>query len=415
MLGTIDRFEFSDNTTGTDSTGYIRGMWAMRRSGNYKQSRVPSSLMSESTHRDEEICSMRNHPRMTNVGTLGNCVWLLRAARVTCLAVGIALLVDVIWARDTPKETGSITQDSPVHLHVEIVDDVVTVSAHNVAVENLLAEIARQTGLVVVSHDVLDQRVSIQLDRIHLPEAVHRILRGQDFILHYIHPGTRRTNAVRPGTLWVFAKETAGRQYTNRSVFDDNPTMVAPQIEALLSADVRGRITAVRNSTALEAAEAVAQLGLALSDRDRRVRAEAVSVLADIGGDQATALLPVALGDEDPWVRQEAVHALAEIGGKQAIRVLEGAFAGADRNVREAAVDALADIGGDAATRALAVVLLEHDDSLRAQAVHALGEIGGETAMTQLQQALVDQDPSIREIAAEILANLVRQNQRSQK
>lgn len=293
--------------------------------------------------------------------------------RTTCLvrlAVSMILLAGLAAAEDTVADNPAPPQAAPGYLYVEIADGVATVAARNAPVKALLEEIARQSGLVFVLYDPLDERITTELRRLPLPEVISRLLRHRNFALHHAYP-------VR---LWVFAK----RPGIGPGEIDDTDYAAAGGQEQ----------------------DEVASLSRALRDADVRVRLKTISALAEIGSERAITALTTALHDSDSRVREEAVHALGEIGDTSAITLIERAFMDAEQDVQEAAVQAFADIGGERAAAALATALYDERASLREDAVYALGEIGGTTAIGLLQHALTDQDDAIREAAAEILAEL---------
>lgn len=305
-------------------------------------------------------------------------------ARLACLVAGAALLTGCVDARDAAPAP---TRAPSAALHVELIDERLTVRARDVSVGELVDEIARRHGLVVISREPLDERVSLELERLALPEALGRILRHYSFALQAAQaPGGSRNGAeAAEGKLWVFSRAPVETRASLEARFTD-------RIEA---------------SDALDAEELIARSSLALGDHDARARLSAVSTLAEVGDQHAVApLTAAALSDGEPSVREEAAYALGAIGGQMSIDVLEQALIDPDGDVRGAAIDAFTQIGGDASARALAVALTDRDASLRADAVDALGEIGGETAIGLLRRALQDERSAIRDAAAEYLAEL---------
>jgi hypothetical protein len=341
------------------------------------------------------------HSRKTVEQALGGRALIRPAAPLACVVAGLALLVgcvdgqidDLGDAQDVRDSSPARIPTSTIDLQVEFVNDRLSLRAQDVALKALLREIARQSSLVLVLHEPLDEPITLELHRLPLPEAMGRILRRQSFALHYIQPSSSAGNSdpARPSTLWVFAKGSE-----DDSNYDNDTEHSTP----LDTAAIGGR----------NADELTAPLSLALEDEDARARAQAVSALADIGGDGAVAAMAQAMGDGDPAVRQEAVYALGDmgdLGDETAIQVLEQALMDPEENVREAAIEGFTDIGGDESARALAVTLNDEDASLGEEAVYALGEIGGETAIQLLQQTMATHaSASIREAAAEILAEL---------
>jgi len=164
-------------------------------------------------------------------------------------------------------------------------------------------------------HKPLDERVTLEFRQLPLQQAVDRLLRGQNYALHYLQPlrsGVNQGERLR-GTLWVFS--------------DD----------------------AHRTDATTDATD---------------VRPAAVSDPTDSRDDQLPLVVAAALGDWEASVREEAVDVLGELSGETAIPLLEQALLDPDSDVQEAAIAALADIGGDQAAWALATAL--NDDNARA-------------------------------------------------
>jgi len=93
-------------------------------------------------------------------------------------------------------------------LRIEITaDHLVTLDAHNVQLDALLAEVARQTGLVILARGSLGRRVTLALDRLPLPQALARILRGLSFTMQYFGP--TNDSPTTPNRLWVLSRDSA--------------------------------------------------------------------------------------------------------------------------------------------------------------------------------------------------------------
>lgn len=347
-------------------------------------------LPGESGIEDQGGLRMGTQPRQGSGEALDNRASVLRVVRLACLVAGLTLLGSTAGAGDTHDGSQPTARASPGYLHVEIVDESVTVKARDGDVKGLLEEIARQSDLVIDLHGPLDERVTIEFDRLPVPEALDRILRGRDFVLRYFDPSSDPATPANayPSKLWVFSK----------GLGDHN---APPE-----NGDAAFTREGVGGARAQEADASLVRLSLALADDDVKVRLEAVSELASIESDQAAAALATALSDGDPSVREEAACGLGEIGDETDLEILEQALMDPDLRVREAAVEAVTDIGGDDSAWALAFALTDVAPSLREDAVYALSEIGSETAIGILQQVLTDEQRSVREAAAEVLAEL---------
>ncbi len=358
-----------------------------------------------SLHRDSSIIMK---PANYNTVTSG-------AARQAGLVAGLLLFVNSVTAQDAFNDRQISADNVASYLHVEVSGDLVTLNAYNIRVRNVLDEIARQSDLIVVSHDPLEYRLTLEFERLPLFEALRRIMRGQSYLLHQSQAATdaKIANYESRGTLWVFSDGSADEPGHNQAAghSSSNTASVIEVLQSqLMSDDLRVRQEAIKGLRRLKVNEAIAPLSFALSDEDKEVRVKAIYALADIGGDDAAAALAAAAGDENAWVRAETAYALGTLGGDIAIQVLKHALHDADSAVRESAISAFTEIGGGQSARALAIALQDADASLRVAAVEALADIGGETAMRLLDQALEDQDNAVRKVANEVLAELLSQD-----
>ncbi len=258
-----------------------------------------------------------------------------------CLTVNLAPLG--AWTQD---EGGLMAEanpwTSPSGRLVRFADDLLTVKVRDASVEELVEEIARQSGLNIVWYGAISERITLNFERLALEQALARILRHHSFALA----------SARPGKLWIIPKGAEGSP---------------PQ-------------TAAANE----------------SEQEDFLQDESIDLT----------LLIAALRSEDSWEREEAVEALGEIGGPESAQFLGGALRDEDEDVRQAAIAALAQIGGDRAAQVLGVALEDEDEWFREEALEALGEIGGNSAIRLLEQALSDEYEGVRDTAEELLEEL---------
>jgi hypothetical protein len=294
------------------------------------------------------------------------------------LAAGLVLLGSFIGPRASVAEVRPVTQDQRGALYVEVHGQLVTVVAHEISIREVVEEIARQSGLVIVSRDPLADLVTLELRQVSLAKAIGRVLRDHSFTLQSVQPPTITADPdARYGRLWVFSA-AAGQDESTSFAFN------AP-----------------------DAYRDIMRWSHALTDGDADIRLEAVDRLAAHSShESASALAAAALSHSDSLVREEAVFALGEHGEDSGIHVLRQALLDPDANVRQAAVDAFTEIGGDESALALAVVLHDEDVSLREEVVYALGDIGGATAVSLLAQAQADPENHIQAAATELLDQL---------
>jgi hypothetical protein len=317
-----------------------------------------------------------------------------RAGLFCCLL----LLASTVLAQDTAAsgEFGNGTD----YLRVAFRDDLVTVTARNARLRDVLAEIARQSDLSVVSRSPLETRLTLEIEGLPLAEAVVRIMRGRSYMLHQAAATPNDTNG---DTLWVFSDGSS-----DDTAYSLTATSLAIDIlrSQLMSDDIRARQEAIRELRKLDVDEVVGPLSYALNDDDQKIRVKAVYALADVGGDDAAAVLAAGLADADAWVRAETAYALGSLGDPAVIPILKHALNDADSRVRETAISAFTEIGGPQSADALALALEDTNSSIRVQAVEAIRNVGGESAIRLLNKALQDSDDTVREAAREAFAGM---------
>ena len=89
---------------------------------------------------------------------------------------------------------------APQNLQVQVNGNLIAINADNVMVKDLLAELAKHTGMKVVSNVPLDQTISIDLDPRTLPKVLSRILKDKNTILQ-----SNTNGDSQEYILWVIA------------------------------------------------------------------------------------------------------------------------------------------------------------------------------------------------------------------
>ena len=274
------------------------------------------------------------------------------------IAVGILLLLPaMVQAKNpTPAQPGvSSSQSIPV---VRFADERLTVKVRDIPLRELLKEVAWESGLALVLLSPLQDRVTIEFHGLRLDKALRRILRHRNFVVEYDEQTDEagKSVVIRPAKLWVFGNEDG--DYPAQTIVFEKTKPRLPQ-------------------------------GLTALDE---------------------AVMQASFESENPENREDAVEMLGQSGSPDAIAKLGLALTDDNTAVREAAIDALTDIGGDEAAQALAVMLQDEDAALREDTVEALGVIGGDVAMNLLEQAVHDNDEFVRETAAEVLSQIKNQS-----
>ena len=111
---------------------------------------------------------------------------VLLVLHMLCLAVSLPMLSTPIKARETSAVNEARPQDVGRIDLVWFADGHLTVRAQDVSLGELLDEIARKSGLTVVRHIVLEQKVTLELHRVSLERALQRVLRHRSFVLEYV-------------------------------------------------------------------------------------------------------------------------------------------------------------------------------------------------------------------------------------
>lgn len=236
----------------------------------------------------------------------------------------------------TPSDGAPPARESGSHLQVDVVAEEVSVDARNVRVGEVLEEIVRQSGLVLISYAPLSERITLQLERLPLSEALRRILRDRSFAL-------QKTQTGRRGKLWIFSShpdrsnDVRSVQGARESFAWASGALTHPEKETRL--DAVSVLGGVGNHNA-----AMALVTAALSDAAPEVREEALFTLGEIGDETSVPFLKLALGDPDADVREAALEALGEIGGESAMRLLRQTAASGHPSIRDAAAEVLDDL-----------------------------------------------------------------------
>ena len=280
-------------------------------------------------------------------------------------------------------------------LSVQVDGGLVSVTARNIPVQNLLQEIATQTDLRVVQHVALDRVITLNLDRQPLPDVLDEILKNDSYQLYQATSGEDEASNPVPGTLWIFSEGSSLAPAA--TVFFE---------AVILYGSFPEKKEAIRELRRLGTPDAANTLSLALSDKDSRVRDAAFSALSKIDGEEALAAIASASADSDPLVRSEAANALSYANAESAVAYLNLAFNDPDPRVRMTVVEAFTDIPSEQAVAALSLALQDEDPAVRMHAVDALEEIGGEIAYQSLMRARSDEDPDVADAVNESLSLL---------
>ncbi len=287
-------------------------------------------------------------------------------------------------------------------LSVHVDDGLVSLTADNVPVQEIIQVIAIQYDLRLVQHVSLDRVITLRVEKQPLPDVLGDILGKESYQLYLATSNVRdiATDNAVPGTLWVFAEGST----------------LAPAATVFFEAVLyRGSLTekqeAIRELRRLGTSVAIQALSLGLADENERVRDSAFEALKNIGSGEPLGAIASATMDSDPQVRSEAATALASGDSEASAEYLAQALDNSDPRVRMSVVAALADVPWGAMPSQQAVAALNRafkDENLevRMKAIDSLEEIGGDIAFQALMRAKIDQESNMADAARESLSSL---------
>ena len=274
-------------------------------------------------------------------------------------------------------------------MSVQFDEGLVSVSARNVPVKDVIEAIAEQANLRLVEHVELDRRVSLEIDSKPLPDALATLLEDDSYTLYQAMPNIDGGADVIPGTLWVFSEGTSLA-----------PAATVFYEAVLFQGTFREKKEAIRELRRLGTPAAVHALSLALGDNDTRVRDAALSALARIDGDEARGAIASATQAGDPRTRGEAAAALRAGDSETSAQYLAIALGDPDPRVRMAVIESLTDVPFGTVPNRLTVTTLtralqDEDPEVRMAAVDAMEEIGGDVAYRTLMTSRAGGDSDV--------------------
>ena len=150
--------------------------------------------------------------------------------QLVCITVIFLCLTNIAQAEEVPKATKTQTQQSQSALSIQFDNDLLTVKAKDIPLQELLQEIARQSGLSVEGSGLLEDKITIQFDRLALDEGLRLILCRYSFALVYVQKAPEGTQpaVLRLESLRIAAKE--GKEFPiKNSVADSNRRKGSPK------------------------------------------------------------------------------------------------------------------------------------------------------------------------------------------
>lgn len=209
--------------------------------------------------------------------------------------------------------------------------------ASAVSLEEFLANIGDEFGIVVTSEKSLDELITVQGLEEPLSTSLSQVLTRHSFLLIYSGRWTGSLH-TSPNRLHIFADEVADRVRTlnGLSTAVDMSSGTDQDIDSIACIDkivesAQGR----REKLVTELALVIRMSG------DESIREEAIYALAEIDMPGGIDVLVQALADESAIVREAVVMALADTRTAGGRSVLQLALTDRNPDVRAAAADAL--------------------------------------------------------------------------
>jgi hypothetical protein len=253
------------------------------------------------------------------------------------LVTTILLSGVLIWLEDLaanglstmPEERSLQGQTEPF---VKFTRDKLTIWASDIPLASLLNIISIQSGLIVKSHTILDDEITVEIHQKSLSDTLRELLRYRSFVYSDSH-----------NILWILPQRDGtlpqGVSFNNQIGIESG---IPPYLEYSKAADIlEKRLDWLESLAEEEPYTAISHLSLALSDSETEVKASAITTLAAIGSHEAIQALTIALSDPEPRIREQVIDALGEIGDESVLDLLEHALNDDTEFVREAAEEEL--------------------------------------------------------------------------
>jgi hypothetical protein len=231
-------------------------------------------------------------------------------------------------------------------------DNLLTVRAENIALEEVLAEIANQASIKISFHGPAKQSVRMEFSDLPLEEGLRRLTKNFNSVFVY-GPVSGGNTGSRIEEVIIYAKSDTG--------LPNKPIVMVPERAKGTSLEKRsGEGFPTRDEESLpsfnqgqqehvvgaqldpENARAVVDLGkILLNEEDEDAKVMAAERMGDLGNEMALVPLMHALGDKSPTVRKSAADALSRIGGEHVKKALERSLTHENPDLRESAAEIL--------------------------------------------------------------------------
>lgn len=231
-------------------------------------------------------------------------------------------------------------------------DNLLTVRAENIALEEVLAEVAEQAFIKISFHGPAKESVRMEFSDLPLEEGLRRLTKKFNSV--FVYGQAKGGNAgSRIEEVIIYAKSDTG--------LANKPIIMVPQRSKGIQLEERsGEALSTPNGERLpdsnpgqeeqvvgvkldpEKETAVVDLGkILLNEEDEDAKVMAAERMGDLGNEMALVPLMHALGDKNPTVRKSAADALSRIGGEHVKKALERSLTHENPNLRESAAEIL--------------------------------------------------------------------------
>lgn len=278
---------------------------------------------------------------------------------------------------------------------VQWANERLTVRAADAPQGDVLAEVARVTGIEVVGSEKITGRLTVDVTQAPLDDGLAKVLDGVNYVLL-----ERPASASSGGRRWVLRVHSLAGAAPAAGMYT-GPIHV-PALDALAAAEA-------------EEAEDFAEIDEDDPDADEDARAERVQAakLTSQGAfgpkSPVAALLKHSENYYNDFIRLAAIKALGDRTGPEVVLRLVKALGDEALPVRNAAVDSLGRLTDPDSLRIVGQVLETNSDrDVRVAALRVVALRASPDSIPHLTAVLKDPDTSIRDAAGQLLAELER-------
>jgi HEAT repeat protein len=309
------------------------------------------------------------------------CARMLDWRRIARSAISMgAVLSWVLLAQSQPRFT------------VTWATDRLSVHAPSAPLADVMAEVARQTGLSIVGADKLQGEVSADFTDLTIADALKTLLADVNYFV--------QQEATDRGRIGLSVRVHSMARVTERASRSGRALRV-PAIDAMIAAETE--------ELEEEKKEAADDPDVA---EERRMYLETARQLVEsgvFGGTATVAQLENYLDGDNPELRLEAAKALADRPIADALSALLDALMDDSIEVRSVAINALGRASDPDSLQHIGLLLENDDDlSVRYAALRVLALRADPASAQYLKKVANDEDDSVREAAQQMLAELER-------